>query len=63
MFRFATSAALFIFVLLAAGCGESLSDTGIVSQAFAAPAPMAPDYGWRTSMSPTAVDGNIADYY
>ena len=62
MFRFVSSAVLLPLILAAAGCGEGVPDTKFVSEAVAAPV-NAPDYGWRTEMSPKAGDGAVTEYY
>jgi hypothetical protein len=54
---------LALLALLLAACSEEARDSSFVSEAVAAPAKAAPDYGWRTDMSPTAVpDGTVKDY-
>lgn len=64
MCRFASSALLLALILTAAGCGDSTSrQASFVSQAHAAPLASAPDYGWRTDMSPTAGDAAAPEYY
>ena len=64
MCRFASSPLLLALVLAAAGCGDSTPrEASFVSQAHAAPPANAPDYGWRTEMSPTAGDAAAPEYY
>jgi hypothetical protein len=63
MFRFSSSAILLAAILPAAGCGDGAPQAPIISEAVAAPAQaQAPERGWRTSVSPTAVDGAVTDY-
>jgi hypothetical protein len=61
MFRIASSAVLLAVTLTAAGCGEGMPDTPLVSEAVAAPAAQGPDYGWKTNAHPTE-DGTVVDY-
>jgi hypothetical protein len=50
-------------VLLLAACGEDGKEPSLVSEAVASPATAVPDYGWRTDISPSAVqDGAVKDY-
>jgi len=61
MVRMISSTMLLSMLLCAAGCSPT-ADTPFVSEATAAPAKPVADYGWRTSISPTASDGAVADY-
>lgn len=62
MFRLVSRAVLLVLIVAAAGCGEGTAPTPFVSEAVAAPA-TAPDYGWRTNMSPNAGEGAVTEYY
>lgn len=62
MARTICSAILLSMLACAAGCGPTSSDTPFISEATAAPARPAADYGWRTDMSPTAGDGDVANF-
>ena len=63
MCRFASSALLLALILAAAGCGDSTPrEASFVPEAVAAPI-KAPDYGWKTDMSPTAGDAAAPEYY
>jgi hypothetical protein len=60
MFRSICSA--FLIAVILAGCSESTGETSFVSEAVAGPASQQPNPGWRTSVSPNAVDGTVTDY-
>jgi hypothetical protein len=61
MLRFIGIAALAAILLSA--CGEDGRERSFIPEAMAAPAGNGPDYGWRTDMSPNAVqDGTVKDY-
>ena len=63
MFRFTASALLASVILSAAGCGDATPpEATLVSQAVAAPANSAPDKGWQSSVSPTAVEDTVVEY-
>jgi hypothetical protein len=63
MFRFSSSAILLAAILPAAGCGDGAPQAPLISEAVAAPAQaQAADRGWRTSVSPSAVEGEVTDY-
>ena len=48
--------------LLLTACSEGGKEPSFVSEAVASPA-TAPDYGWRTDMSPNAeADGTVKEY-
>jgi hypothetical protein len=61
MFRFIGIASLAAVFLVA--CSEDGKEASFMSEAVAAPAAKAPDYGWRTDMAPDAVqEGTVKDY-
>jgi hypothetical protein len=49
--------------LILTACSDGGTEASFVSEAVASPAVATPDYGWRTDISPSAVqDGTVKDY-
>ena len=60
MLRFVAITSLAVLLLVA--CSEGGKEPSFVSEAMARPA-AAPDYGWRTDISPAAEEGGTVKEY